>query len=109
MPFIYHDPTTVQSPRKFIKKLDVLYDGGEEGFSLAMIDWEDLAHVGMRWNIAIKEREEEQKKTGELICCGSPATNGVPSWFILPRELFNPALFDKDSEMFLKMVAEWGR
>ncbi len=107
MPFIYHDPATVTAPKKFIKKADVLYDGGEDGFSLAMIDWEGTEHVGMRWNVAIKEQGDREKQEGKVICAGSPSLNGVPSWFILPRELFNPELFDKNSSRFMELVAQW--
>lgn len=107
MAFIYHDPHTVVNPKKFIKKVTVLYDGGADGFSLAMIDWEGTPHIGMRWNVAFKEQEEINKQAGEVICNGSPAANNIPSWFILPRELFNPELFDKDNEAFMKLVAGW--
>ena len=104
MTFTYHDPNTVVHPKKFIKKATVLYDGGAEGFSLAMIDWDGVEHIGIRWNVAIKEQADADKQTGLVICTGSPSLNGVPSWFILPRELFNPALFDGDSEGFLDLV-----
>jgi len=106
---LYHDPSTVIAPKKFIKKVDVLYDGKEEGFSLSVIDWEGTEHVGMRWNVAFTEHEDPDKKEGRVICHGSPATNGVPSWFILPRELFHPSLFDKNSTEFMKLVDTWGR
>ena len=107
MPFIYHDPETVTNPKKFIKKVDVLYDGKEDGFSLAVINWEGTEHIGIRWNVAIKEQDDMEKQTGKIKCNGSPSAQGIPSWFILPRELFNPELFDKDSSMFLDLVAEW--
>ena len=107
MPFIYHDPASVCSPKKFIKQVDVLYDGGEEGFSLAMIDWEGTEHIGIRWNVAIKEQADVNKRSGATTCDGSPSLNGVPSWFILPRELFNPELFDKDSNTFMDIVTKW--
>ena len=107
MHFIYHDPHTVLSPKKFIRNIDVLYDGGATGFSLAVIDWEGTPHMGMRWNVAIKEQSDEQKLAGSIQCCGSPSANGKPSWFILPRELFDPALFDRNSETFLALVAGW--
>ena len=107
MKFIYRDPSTVTNPKKFIRKIDVLYDGKEEGFSLAMINWEGVDHVGIRWNVAIKEHNDIEKQTGKVICDGSPSLKGTPSWFILPRELFDPELFDKDSEVFLKLVEAW--
>lgn len=100
MPFTYHDPSTVINPKKFIKKVTVLYDGKEEGFSLALIDWEGTDHIGIRWNVAIKEQVDAEKQAGRVKCAGAPSLHGVPSWFILPRELFNPALFDKDSSIF---------
>ena len=107
MPLVYHDPNTVTNPKKFIKKVQVLYDGREGGFSLAVIDWEGVEHIGIRWNVAIKEQSDAVKQEGKAICAGSPSSNGIPSWFILPRELFNPELFDKDSSAFMKLVAEW--
>ena len=107
MPFIYHAPATVLSPKKFIRQVDVLYDGGVTGFSLAMIDWEGVPHIGMRWNVAIKEQADSSKQTGTVPCDGSPSAKGIPSWFILPRELFDPTLFDKDSSTFLQLVAGW--
>ena len=107
MPFVYHDPNTVTNPKKFIKNVTVLYDGKQEGFSLAVIDWEGTDHIGIRWNVAIKEHADLEKQKGNLICDGSPSLNRIPSWFILPRELFNPGLFDKDSAGFMNLVAGW--
>ncbi len=107
MPATYHDPHTVMSPKKYLKKVDVLYDGGADGFSLAIIDWEGIEHVGIRWNVAFKEQADEHKQAGKIISEGSPSSNGVPSWFVLPRELFSPALFDKDSEIFKTLATAW--
>ncbi|MCW3120937.1 MAG: hypothetical protein JWQ38_429 [Flavipsychrobacter sp.] len=107
MPFIYHDPATVTNPKTVINNITILYDGGAEGFSLAMLTCEGLAHVGVRWNVAIKEQVDDAKASGKVICDGSPSLKGMPSWFILPRELFNPELFDKDSSQFMDMVANW--
>ncbi len=94
MAIIYHDPNTVTSPKKFIDSITVLYDGGTDGFSLAIVSWEGLDHIGIRWNVAHKERLDQSKVLGEKICAGSPNKNSIPSWFILPRELFNPQFFD---------------
>ena len=109
MPFVYRDPSAVSNPKKFIKKVELLYDGEESGFSLAVIDWEGTDHIGIRWNVAIKEQSDLEKQSGKITCDGSPSLNGIPSWFILPRELFNPVLFDKDSAMFMGLVAEWAK
>lgn len=107
MPFIYHAPASIIAPRRFIRSVQVLYDGKEDGFSLAMIDWEGVVHIGIRWNVARKETDDPEKQAGNIICNGAPYANGIPSWFILPRELFNPTLFDKDSKQFLNLIANW--
>lgn len=104
MPFIYHDPAIVTNPKKIIKNVQVLYDGKADGFSLAVLECEGLPHIGIRWNVAIKEQSDVDKQEGKVIASGSPSAKGIPSWFILPRELFNPELFDKDSKMFLDLV-----
>ncbi len=107
MSFVYNDPHFVICPKKYIKKVSVLYDGGEDGFSLAVVDWEGTDHIGIRWNVAIKEQSDKDKQTGQVMCAGSPSLKGIPSWFILPRELFNPGLFDKDSHTFMKLITDW--
>jgi hypothetical protein len=104
---MYHDPHSVIHPRKYIRKVSVLYDGKEDGFSLAIVDWEGTPHIGIRWNVAAKEQSDPDKVAGTKVCDGSPATRSIPSWFILPRELFDPALFNKDSGSFLNLVAGW--
>jgi hypothetical protein len=109
MSFVYHDPATVTNPKKFIRKVDVLYNGKETGFSLAVINWEGTDHIGIRWNVSIKEQADIEKQKGERGSSGSPSLDGVPSWFILPRELFNPVLFDKEDNSFLNLVAGWGK
>lgn len=107
MSFLYHNPHTVVHPASIITHISVLYDGGVSGFSLAMVMCEGLPHVAMRWNVANKEQQDPHKQQGTVMCTGSPAVGSTPAWFILPRELFNPALFDKDSSTFLHLVASW--
>jgi hypothetical protein len=68
MPLLYHGPETVINPRRFIKKVIVLYDGKEEGFSLSSIDWECVDHMGIRWNVAIKELDSPEKQNGLQVC-----------------------------------------
>lgn len=109
MSFIYYSPHTVVHPASIITHISVLYDGGATGFSLAMVVCEGFPHVAMRWNVANKEQQDLHKQKGRAICVGSPAVGAVPTWFILPRELFNPALFDKDSSTFLHLVNSWSQ
>lgn len=107
MPIVYHNPHTVVSPQKFIRKVTVLYDGGKDGFSLAVLDWEGTDHIGIRWNVAMKERKDEDKQTGKVLCDGAPSSKGIPSWFILPVELFSPELFDHNSTAFMNLITKW--
>ena len=90
MPFNYHDPNTVTNPQKFITNIRVLYNDGEKGFSLAKIDCEGVPHMAVRWNVARGEYDDTEKQAGKVKCTGAPSINGTPSWFILPRELFDP-------------------
>jgi hypothetical protein len=107
MAFVYHDPNSVIHPAQFVISKEVLFDGGAEGFSLAAISWEGTAHIGIRWNVAAKEKSDPLKQDGSVLCHGAPALRGIPSWFILPIELFNPALFDAKSQHFLECAAQW--
>ncbi len=101
MCFIYPSLDTVTY---ILPHISVLYHGGASGFSLAMVMCEGLQHVAMRWNVANKEQQDSHKQEGKVICTGSPALGAVPTWFILPREVFSPALFYQDSSTLLHLV-----
>ena len=94
MPFNYHDPKTVADPKEFISNIRVLYDDGEKGFSLCRVSVEGVEHMAMRWNVARREYDDNTKQTGKVKCTGAPSIKGVPSWFVLPREIFDPAFID---------------
>ena len=100
MPFDYHNPNTVTQPGNIISNITVLHDDGEKGFSLARLDCEGVQHMAMRWNVARKEYDDADKQAGKVKCTGAPSVHGVPSWFILPRELFDPA-FMKNNNFLL--------
>ena len=85
----------------------MLYDGGVNGFSLARFRCDGTDHIGMRWNVARKEYDDPEKQAGNIKCLGTPSVKGVPSWFILPRELFHPDLFDKNNMQFLNVLQQW--
>ena len=46
----YIDPKIVQSPKGRVKNLNVIFDGGEGSYSVAHMDWDGNAAVGVRWN-----------------------------------------------------------
>ncbi|MBL7691423.1 MAG: hypothetical protein JNM41_07505 [Flavipsychrobacter sp.] len=106
MSFRYHDPATVLRPAKHISSLQVLHDGGSDGASLAVVHWDGLPHLAIRWNVAFAERAESDKLCGGVICHGSPARKGLPTWFILPRELFHPDLFSSGDDQYTQLITQ---
>ena len=73
-------PTDVRTPRKNVKGVHVLYDGTEDSFSIAVLNWVDesgqsVDKLALRWN-----GSEESPK-------GYPSAMGNPSWFIIPSKL----------------------
>lgn len=104
MALVYHDPRTVTQPAQYLTDIEVIYDGGPDGFSLARLRCEGVTHIAIRWNVARKEHDDPAKQSGELKCVGTPSVKGEPSWFILPVELFQPALFDANNPIFRHIV-----
>lgn len=74
---MYHDPSTVLSPKNKVKSVDVLYDAGpiEGSWSVAQIIWDDKPAVGIRWNGDSNSQ------------IGTPQSRGNPAWFVVPGEL----------------------
>ena len=69
----YQDPKKVDSPRGRWRTIEVLWDGGDGGDSLAVGMWDGSPALAMRWN-------GSAKKQG----VGHPQSRGLPTWFILP-------------------------
>ena len=84
---IYTAPENVRSPRDFVRNLEVIFDGGEEGFSLARLNWEASPCYAIRWNIARREWDDEEKISERKRCVGMPTSRGYPVWFVLPDEI----------------------
>nr|OYN53179.1 hypothetical protein B7L51_01265 [Pectobacterium carotovorum] len=79
-------PKDVTSPQnKFKRLVEIIVNSGPEGFSLAWIDWDDLADgkvekvLAIRWNGYLEDDGTLNK--------GYPVNRGFPSWFIVPVEL----------------------
>lgn len=85
----YRNPHQVTSPRDFVEVIEIIHDGGEAGASIARINWEGSPVIGVRWNVARRERDDETKKSEERECVGMPSSQGHPVWFVLPEELLN--------------------
>ena len=92
---IYIDPQNVTSPKDFVEEVQVLYNDGPEGVSMARIIWEGKECLGIRWNIARREWDENEKINDKKQCVGMPSSRGYPVWFILPDNFF-----DKNSSLF---------
>ena len=74
----YTDPATVLTPKGRIKNLKVLYDGKENSWSLASMEWDGTAVLGMRWNGGMANGNPT---------VGNPQSRGMPTWFVVPNEV----------------------
>lgn len=74
----YIDPKTVLSPKGSIKDLEIIHDGGEHGWSLARMKWDDSPVVAMRWNGG---------SVNGIPSIGNPSSRGYPTWFVVPDEV----------------------
>lgn len=79
---MYHDPSSVLSPKNRVKSVEVVYDAGpiEGSWSVAELEWDDSMAVGIRWN-----GDSNSHK-------GLPQARGNPAWFIVPNELASAVL-----------------
>ncbi|MCL6590701.1 MAG: hypothetical protein K6U80_12180 [Firmicutes bacterium] len=93
----YFDPKDVTSPREFIEKVEVLYDGGADSFSFAKVQWEGESSFAIRWNVARREWDDPDKKSGNKKCIGMPSSRGNPVWFLLPKEILKEEKELRDS------------
>lgn len=81
----YNHPKQVRSPRGYAKNITPLYDGGEEGCSIAILeDCNGNHNIGIRWNVSEKEWDDSRKTEEGMICVGMPQSRGYSVWFILP-------------------------
>lgn len=73
------DPVTVVSPRDRWSLVSVLRN--EEEWSLALGRWDGGARLAIRWNW----KDDPGDK-------GNPVSHGMPTWFILPKDLYETLL-----------------
>lgn len=85
----YNHPNQVRSPHGYAKSIKPLYDGGEEGYSIAILENSDEEHnIGIRWNVSEKEWYDSRKTDEVMVCVGMPQSRGYSVWFILPDTLW---------------------
>ncbi|HVA79470.1 MAG TPA: hypothetical protein VNF29_00925 [Candidatus Binataceae bacterium] len=74
-------PENVNSPKSSWMLIDVLFEDGGDGDSLAVGKWDGKPVLAARWN------GEDDK------AIGNPQSRGLPTWFVLP-EHYNRALLE---------------
>lgn len=83
---IYKKPIEVISPKGKVKDIKILFDGGDESFSLAKLKWNGKYCHAIRWNVSANEWTNSQKRNELIECLGMPSSRGHSTWFILPSE-----------------------
>src|SRR5258708_5904998 len=83
----YIPPCAVVSPRDLVSNVHVILDGGSE-LSVATLNWgkHQQPRIAIRWNIAQREWEDPDKKSGKTVCVGMPTSRGHAVWFLLPKD-----------------------
>ncbi len=74
---MYIRPEDVISPKEKVKNLKVIVNNFEEDYSIALLEYSGVECVGVRWNTTNEEKDN----------IGTPQSRGVPTWFILPKEI----------------------
>lgn len=100
MAYIYKRPRFINSPREHVEVVKVLFDGGDDpNYSIAIIKWDGVETVGIRWNISSSEWGDPKKQSGNFECIGNPSSRGMSTWFVLPdfftRDLKDTGLIEK--------------
>jgi len=95
----YHEPINVISPKDFIKIIDIVEEGDESSYSIALIEWEGIKQLAIRWNVARREWDDIDKVEERKICVGMPSSHGYPVWFVLPKMFMNNVLEKADTKL----------
>lgn len=94
MPYRINHPLSVLSPKKNVKNVTLLYNGGPlpGGYSIAKLQWNGKDVIGVRWYISENEVHYTDKISGKKVCLGEPNSRGYSTWFILPDNLISKLL-----------------
>ena len=84
---MYIRPEDVLSPRDKVKNLEIIINNDKEDYSIALLEYNGTECVGVRWNTTNEKKDN----------IGTPQSRGIPTWFILPKEIAEVYL-----EKFLK-------
>lgn len=83
----YLDPRQVDSPKRSVCNVRVVYDGGADDCAVAELDWDGQPGVGIRWN-----------GNAETHPLGSPQGRGYAQWFLVPGP-FQDAVLQRAREL----------
>lgn len=72
----YIEPKAVVTPKNRVGSVNVIYNGGPGGWSMALLEFDGKEAVGIRWN--------GSEDTSGI---GNPQSRGRPTWFVVPSEL----------------------
>lgn len=101
--FSYKKPLFVNSPREHVQVIKILFDGGvDPNFSIAIIKWDGVETIGIRWNISSGEWNDPQKQLGNSECIGNPSSRGMSTWFVLPDLLTSDL---KDTDLITRLIS----
>ena len=82
----YIQPEEITAPRQKWTLIKVLFKGAPEDYSIALGKWEGHPCLAMRWN-AYKGRP-----------VGHPHTRGLPTWFVIPKQIEDSIISTLSSE-----------
>jgi hypothetical protein len=77
----YINPQTVVAPRNRISSVEILYNNGPDGWSVARLEFDGKECLGIRWNGGVQEQG-----------IGNPQSRGKPTWFVIPSDLTDVVL-----------------
>ncbi|EOJ8667008.1 hypothetical protein AB7250_07650 [Providencia stuartii] len=86
---LYINPKDVLSPKGQVEILDIIFDSGRWGASVALLNYRDSIGdefeecIGMRWNGSLKDNNK-----------GTPLSRGYPIWFIIP-DVFKDVIIEQ--------------
>lgn len=109
MPYKYYEPQFVISPKDHLKMVEIVVDANKNGigdYSIAIVKWDNVFKVAMRWNISQNEFGDPEKVAGRVMCIGNPQSRGVPTWFILPLDLDKAQEFNTYLTQAVSRIAE---
>lgn len=83
----YIDPRQVDSPKRYVSNVRVVYDGGADDCAVAELDWDGQPGIGIRWN-----------GNSETQPLGNPQSRGYAQWYLVPQP-FQDVVLERAREL----------